>query len=168
MAAPGVYVLVLEASARVSVGRLGLVEFDGWYLYVGSARGPGGLSRVRRHFQYASRRDPPARWHIDRLLGIGALRGALLAATDADLECELSEATGAQLERACLGFGASDCGCRSHLYAARSEGGAIRAGRRALRAVGLTPRGVSSLAEVDAALQTGRFRAAGQTLTTRP
>ncbi len=48
-----IYILVLEVKARVSVGRLGPLDFDGCYLYVGSALGGGDggttarLDRVR-------------------------------------------------------------------------------------------------------------------------
>jgi len=51
--APGVYALVIELCRDFSgyVGSLGRVTLArGIYVYVGSARGPGGLySRIRRH-----------------------------------------------------------------------------------------------------------------------
>jgi len=65
--APGLYCLVLRSlrPAHVSVGSLGECGFEpGIYVYVGSARGSGGLrSRIRRHLD----RRKPRRWHIDYL-----------------------------------------------------------------------------------------------------
>ena len=49
----GTYALLLrlDAAVQLAVGRLGDFTFpEGDYVYVGSARGPGGLrARVRRH-----------------------------------------------------------------------------------------------------------------------
>ena len=49
----GVYCLVLNTSGtRLRVGARGDLAFPcGWYVYVGSALGTGGLSRVVRHIQ---------------------------------------------------------------------------------------------------------------------
>ena len=62
---PGTYALVLRFSKRLefSVGRLGVLSAQaGYYLYVGSALGPGGLAaRVGRHY----RREKTLRWHVD-------------------------------------------------------------------------------------------------------
>lgn len=64
---PGSYGLVLKSVgwAWVVVGSLGECLFrPGLYVYVGSARGAGGLrSRIRRHLQRRKRK----RWHIDYL-----------------------------------------------------------------------------------------------------
>ena len=64
---PGAYVLVLRFSKRleISVGRLGVLSAQaGYYVYVGSALGPGGLAaRVGRH----CRREKTLRWHVDCL-----------------------------------------------------------------------------------------------------
>lgn len=49
----GTYVLVirLREPQEISVGRLGVFPFHhGYYVYIGSAFGPGGLkARIRRH-----------------------------------------------------------------------------------------------------------------------
>ena len=64
---PGTYVLVQRFSKRleISVGKLGVLEAQpGFYVYVGSALGPGGLAaRVGRH----CRREKILRWHVDYL-----------------------------------------------------------------------------------------------------
>ncbi len=99
----------------MTVGALGILELKpGFYAYVGSALGPGGLrARIAHHCSEA--RSP--HWHIDYLcphaklceiwFSQGASRrehrwaGALEAKSKADIPLQ--------------GFGASDCACRSHL-----------------------------------------------------
>ena len=140
----GVYLLLLEARQVIPVGRLGLVTFDGWYVYVGSALGPGGLCRVARHFSYAERSQRRARWHIDNVLGQGGLKGAIVAATEQRLECALAERGGGRLASAFRGFGSSDCRCTTHLAVARTEEQALAAGMWAIRGLGLEPEIISS------------------------
>ncbi|KLK88715.1 endonuclease III [Methanoculleus sediminis] len=113
----GVYALVLENThCSVRIGALGEREFfRGSHIYVGSARGSGGLARVLRHLRLALRRDRPPRWHIDYLLlDPHFLPAAVVtAATDRDCECDLARAVaGAYVP----GFGCSDCACPSHLF----------------------------------------------------
>ena len=133
----GVYLLLLEAQGPLRVGRLGVLCFDGWYVYVGSALGPGGLKRLQRHFDYADRRDAPMRWHVDALLGAGALRGAVVGVTDERMECLLAHALGVELIPAFTGFGSSDCGCATHLFCAVSYEHALEAGMRMVTSLGL-------------------------------
>jgi Uri superfamily endonuclease len=124
-ALPGGYALelYLEQPCAVDIGRLGRREFPaGIYLYLGSARGPGGLrARLARHL-----RSPAAirfHWHIDYLRPFARLVAlAWLCEADgapADLECRWSQAL-ASLPGAVIavpGFGAADCrsGCPAHL-----------------------------------------------------
>ncbi|NLM81520.1 MAG: GIY-YIG nuclease family protein [Candidatus Methanoculleus thermohydrogenotrophicum] len=113
----GVYALVLEGPCReVRIGALGVREFAaGWHIYVGSARGSGGLARVGRHLRLALLKDRPPRWHIDYLLldPHFAPVAAVTAATDLDCECDLARAIGGARVP---GFGCSDCACPSHLF----------------------------------------------------
>lgn len=113
---PGTYVLQLACRrrARVPIGRLGLLDIaPGRYLYVGSAFGPGGLgARVGRHL----RRDKPARWHIDHLRPFVTPEALWCSRSPERLEHRWAQALAALAEATpVLGFGASDCGCRSHL-----------------------------------------------------
>lgn len=113
----GVYALVLEGPrCTVRIGALGLREFAaGRHIYVGSARGSGGLARVERHLRLARLRDRHPRWHIDYLLLDPRFSpvAVVTAATDRDCECDLARAIGG----ACVpGFGCSDCACPSHLF----------------------------------------------------
>jgi len=122
---PGGYALELHLNgvASVQVGRMGLCRFPpGCYLYLGSARGPGGLrARLLRHLRPTG--AIRLHWHIDylRLLApvtalawLSETAGAPLA-----LECCWSQALAA-LPMAFIpvpGFGAADCrsGCPAHL-----------------------------------------------------
>ncbi|MGI9382440.1 MAG: GIY-YIG nuclease family protein [Methyloligellaceae bacterium] len=117
--AAGAYALCLELAStlRLALPRLGdPVLTAGWYLYAGSARGPGGLgARIGRHF----RRDKPVHWHIDRLTATARL--AALPVPDGQ-ECALIARLIASpaFVVPVPGFGSSDCGrCASHLLAWR-------------------------------------------------
>ena len=111
----GTYVLVLEleGACKISVGALGVVSFnEGYYAYVGSARGPGGLgARLRRHLSRPKKR----RWHIDFLLHRARPRSAVVFLSG------MREDSLAALLRSFLcsveGFGASDdLTSGSHLF----------------------------------------------------
>ncbi|MFN4217844.1 MAG: GIY-YIG nuclease family protein [Candidatus Bipolaricaulia bacterium] len=109
--------LVIEAHGQTRVGRLGPQSFDGIYLYVGSALGPGGFKRIKRHRAVAEGRNQTRRWHIDYLLSLGQLRGALLFKTsDKTMECALAKQLACFAEPVIAGFGASDCRCQTHLF----------------------------------------------------
>ena len=73
----------------------------------------GYRTRVGRHFS----RDKKLRWHIDYLLQEAEPVGAFLAPGGEGMECSLgrllSSLGGSE---PVLGFGSSDCSCRSHLY----------------------------------------------------
>ena len=64
----GAYVLILNLgrTIQLSIGKLGSHQFAaGYYLYIGSAQGAGGLSaRVGCHLE----RNECPHWHIDYLL----------------------------------------------------------------------------------------------------
>ncbi len=114
---PGIYLLLLTGEeTTVRVGSLGAVSFEaGFYGYVGSALGPGGLARVSRHMRVASGKSTRPRWHIDYLLtnpGFRLLR-VYCAITVERLECPLAHAI---TLRAVPGFGSSDCSCEGHLF----------------------------------------------------
>ena len=114
----GTYALVLAAKKRqtISVGRLGIFEVGpGFYMYVGSALGPGGLAaRIGRH----ARQEKTLRWHVDYLRAVTALVEVWFSPGRRRKECSwarrLARMPGAGIPMP--GFGASDCGCRSHLF----------------------------------------------------
>jgi Uri superfamily endonuclease len=113
----GTYVLFLHLgdSTPLVIGKLGVFDFSaGWYGYVGSAFGRGGLQgRLKHHLTPVNK----PHWHIDylrnkaRVKEIGyiisetvyehTLANVLLAISDSFLPA--------------LRFGASDCKCKAHL-----------------------------------------------------
>jgi Uri superfamily endonuclease len=116
-AAKGSYALLLrlDEAARIRVGALGDWPFAaGYYLYLGSALGPGGLAaRLRRHL---SREKRPF-WHVDYLRGRAAVAGIWYVTGPARREHAWAAAAtrlpgaGIPVPR----FGASDCRCPGHL-----------------------------------------------------
>lgn len=114
---PGTYVLmlVLHAPAELEVGSLGQIQFDSrYYLYFGSAFGPGGLeARLKHHLRPVRR----AHWHIDYLRQVAEVVGAWYSADRARLECTWASAVPALRGVSPVArFGSSDCRCQSHLF----------------------------------------------------
>lgn len=119
MKKPGTYALLLRASSAqsVEVGALGEMSVrPGWYVYVGSAFGAGGLrARVERH----ARGDGAQHWHVDYLRAVTTLEAVWYTHDEQRRECTwavcLADRVGARVPVA--GFGASDCDCDAHLTA---------------------------------------------------
>ena len=115
---PGTYALLLASSdsRSLSIGRLGSLGLrSGWYVYVGSAFGPGGVrARLAHHRKLAAR----PHWHIDYLRVHAALQSVWYTYDPRRREHEwasvLLQLPGAEV--ALSGFGASDCWCASHLF----------------------------------------------------
>ncbi len=114
---PGTYVLVLNLPRPVTlrIGRPGRFHFrSGWYAYVGSAHGPGGLAaRLDRHLRLSK----PLHWHVDYLREHARPLEIWYAVGDRRRECAWAQ-TLAQLPGARIPvprFGASDCRCPAHL-----------------------------------------------------
>lgn len=117
--AGGAYVLGLRLGEEVPVALTRPAPgslMPGWYLYMGSARGSGGIrARVKRHF----RQGKKLHWHIDRLTAVSAEMAALAVA--GGYECDLvgKLLDHPRFEVAVAGFGNTDCRlCESHLLAA--------------------------------------------------
>lgn len=111
----GSYLLLLKFTevVNVEVGKLGELSVKpGFYIYSGSAFGPGGLNaRIGRHL----RRLKKLRWHIDYLRQeVDNVAAYFLA--NARSECTFAnELIIAGGEVPMKGFGSSDCRCISHL-----------------------------------------------------
>lgn len=128
---PGAYavVLCLGRPTRLRVGALGEAEFPaGVYVYLGSARGPGGVrARLGRHLRGVGR----PRWHVDALRAVAQpIAWGYTTAPPPGLpwECAWSQHLLAAHPHAFVplpGFGASDCahGCPAHLVGFPPEGG---------------------------------------------
>lgn len=113
----GTYILVLESDKRqrIQIGKWGKLKIEpGYYLYVGSALGSGGvLARVSRH----CREKKTQRWHIDFLRARTCLNIVWYAHGTERLEHRwASDLAGLEQTVAIKGFGCSDCRCLSHLF----------------------------------------------------
>lgn len=129
--ASGTYVLVLRVPrrARVDIGKLGRFELrPGYYCYVGSGFGPGGvLSRLAHHFRPVAR----PHWHVDHLRKAALVEEAWYAHHKRKREHRWAAILGGMPNAsiAVPRFGSSDCSCPSHLLYFRSRPVADRLSR---------------------------------------
>ena len=118
----GTYTLLVElaAPAAIEVGALGEHRFGaGVYAYTGSALGAGGFARVDRHRRTARGDHDVRHWHVDHLLGRPEARiDRVVRSVGVDVECAVADRLPAGPVD---GFGASDCGCESHLAGAEGD-----------------------------------------------
>ena len=113
----GTYLLILKAihQFECEVGKLGwMAGVPGFYCYVGSAQGPGGvLARVKHHLTVATR----PHWHLDYLRPYVQPLEVWCCYSPVFLEHRWAN-TLIELAHDPLpmpGFGASDCACDGHL-----------------------------------------------------
>ena len=114
----GVYALVLFCSRKgpVQIGKLGRLQLRrGFYVYVGSALGPGGVrARVAHHRKLSHR----PHWHIDYLRPHTRLDRIWYSPDRICREHQWARVIcalrGAAIPMA--GFGSSDCRCKTHLF----------------------------------------------------
>lgn len=114
----GIYTLLLKLSknTKIKVGCLGPISFQlGHYAYTGSALGSGGFKRVQRHLRVAARTNFTRRWHLDYFIPETEVNCIICTKTEGDLECLIASEIGRRAESV-VGFGSTDCGCRSHLH----------------------------------------------------
>jgi len=111
----GTYILTikLDGNADITVGKLGRFTFpSGYYLYFGRAMN-GLNARISRHL----RKDKKLHWHIDYLLQKANIVDICCFESEKQLECRLCleamRLPGANIP--IMGFGSSDCRCKSHL-----------------------------------------------------
>lgn len=109
----GAYILLiyLGANLRIKIGSLGFLMFrKGYYCYIGSARGPGGIeARIGRHM----RREKKIRWHIDYLLKHAEIKEAYYSTEMDEISIVMSFA---ENFHGIEGFGSSDSHMKSHLF----------------------------------------------------
>jgi Uri superfamily endonuclease len=116
----GTYLLVLNLATdlqQLSIGRLGVFDFAaGYYLYVGSAFGSGGLAARLAYHQRCEKAHP--HWHIDYLRPYLRLIEAWTVGSAEPIECfwcsKLAQMSG--LQTPIQKFGSSDTNCHSHLF----------------------------------------------------
>ena len=117
MCPKGTYCIILKTGGcTVSVGSLKSIVFEaGYYIYVGSALGPGGLKRMYRHQKLAREKDKKPRWHIDYLLIHQDFEfvDVVYTCSEKHIECGIADnLQGNYVSK----FGCSDCSCKSHLF----------------------------------------------------
>ncbi len=114
----GTYALILFCSRAelVRIGKLGPLELRrGFYVYVGSALGPGGVRARVAHHQKVS---PRPHWHIDYLRRHIRLERIWYSHHRVRREHQWARLIHA-LQAASVpvaGFGSSDCRCATHLF----------------------------------------------------
>jgi Uri superfamily endonuclease len=113
----GTYALVLrsDVSAATEIGRWARLTIrPGYYVYVGSALGPGGVrARVSRHCRETKNKH----WHIDYLREFAGLASVWYSYSPVRLEHRWAKALTTMNEmKPIKGFGCSDCKCESHLF----------------------------------------------------
>ena len=114
----GTYALVLEATLDpcIRIGKLGELRVGpGFYVYVGSAFGSGGLrARIAHHRRIAAR----PRWHVDYLRRFVPIVEIWCARDQVRRECQWAAAMAMvpYVSIPMRGFGSSDCACFSHLF----------------------------------------------------
>ena len=119
----GTYALILEvvSTRQLQVGRLGKLLFkSGFYIYVGSAFGPGGLkARLNHHLKLASKHH----WHIDYLRQYANVIEIWYTIDPARREQDWVKSIGSLPTTTTIfpGFGASDSKDVSHLFMAAKK-----------------------------------------------
>ena len=123
LAKPGTYALILHSPSAevIRVGKLGQLQIQsGFYIYVGSAFGPGGLRARISHHRHISNHP---RWHIDYLRAVTCLQGIWYTYDSIRREHQWAEVFVCS-KRASIpfgGFGSSDCRCQAHLTYYQSQ-----------------------------------------------
>ena len=124
-ALPGTYALIFSSTRKrqITVGKIGTLRLQpGFYVYVGSAFGPGGLkARIEHHSRKAAR----PHWHIDYLTFALDLKEIWYTSDPVHREHQwatiISNTRGSSAPLA--EFGSSDCRCNTHLFFFKSKPG---------------------------------------------
>ena len=120
---PGTYLLNFYSEQRASVwvGRLGKLDLDiGYYIYIGSAFGPGGVrARVRHHHRISQK----PHWHLDYIRPSLSLQAVWYSLDAIRYEHEWANILYSALNMhvPLVSLGATDCRCQSHFFYARSK-----------------------------------------------
>jgi Uri superfamily endonuclease len=131
-AQPGTYALILTSTeaASIRVGKIGNLQLQpGFYVYVGSARGPGGLrARLAHHLKPTGR----LYWNIDYLRAHTIPEEVWFCYDRTLWEHRWARCLGLQRGASIPlpGFGSSDCTCESHLFFFGSQPSRAAFGRR--------------------------------------
>ena len=129
MVKTGSYLVVLksEQAKTIPIGKLAQLDVrKGYYVYVGSAFGPGGVIARLKHHAKVSKKP---HWHLDYLRAEMEFHQAYAEFSNESNECEWASQI-AKNEIAIeplKGFGSSGCHCRTHLFYFSSQSKVKRA-----------------------------------------
>lgn len=115
---PGSYALIFRClnEHTVDAGALGRLDLaTGYYVYIGSAFGPGGVAARVGHHRQISRKP---HWHLDYLRPHLQLMEIWVTHDAERREHQWADqlAVLRGVRRPFIGFGASDCACIAHLF----------------------------------------------------
>ncbi len=123
----GIYSILLQIpeDLTLEVGGLGSMNFlRGFYVYTGSAMGPGGIgARISRHI----RTEKKIFWHIDYLVINPSVKVFALFRAESKwkMECDVNKSIVSNFDVSIVsGFGSTDCkaACGGHLLFLRDTG----------------------------------------------
>ena len=113
----GAYAVMLHLAIPVCFesSRLAQTLNAGWYVYAGSAYGPGGIrARLGRHLK----KNKKLHWHVDQLTSVANGMRAIAVPNGSECEIVARLARSRAFRLVADGFGSSDCRtCQSHLLA---------------------------------------------------
>ncbi len=108
----GSYVLIIKNknNQKIQIGKLGKIFFKkGYYAYIGS-----GLNSLEGRINRHTRKNKKFHWHIDYLLEKTEIENVFYKESIEKEECKI--ANNFSVMESILGFGCSDCNCKSHLF----------------------------------------------------
>ncbi|MDH3691419.1 MAG: GIY-YIG nuclease family protein [Gammaproteobacteria bacterium] len=115
---PGTYILLARCVSKhiIRIGKIGTLRTQtGYYAYVGSAFGPGGVrARLAHHTRVSHRRH----WHMDYLRPVVQIEAAWCSFDPKQQEHQWAELCSRlpNSHAPLNGFGSSDCKCDTHLF----------------------------------------------------
>jgi len=114
----GTYIVVLKSqqAKTIQVGKLAQLDIkQGYYVYIGSAMGSGGVPARLKHHSKVSKRP---HWHLDYLRAATEFYQAHALYSSERKECEWAAmmAKSVAVSQPMKGFGSSDCRCSTHLF----------------------------------------------------
>ena len=138
----GTYAIFVELASdkRISVGKLGKINFKkGYYLYVGS--GQNSLeTRITRHLKKRKKKF----WHIDYLLSEREARiKEVWIANDRKIECLAARKILERVNSPLVAkkFGSRDCSCPTHLFYLSQRG---KLAKNLLKGLNFNPYSINS------------------------
>ena len=109
-------VLKSAQAKTIQIGKLAQLNVQkGYYVYIGSAMGPGGVAARLNHHSKISKKP---HWHLDYLRAETEFHQAYALCSPQRKECQWAAliAGSEEVSEPMKGFGSSDCKCNTHLF----------------------------------------------------